>query len=289
MVAGMTAIAAYERELVTRLIDGLEAIPGITIHGITDRAAFASRVPTVSISIDGVRPRVAAEALGRKGIYVWDGDFYATSLIERLGKADVGGVLRLGLVHYNTTSEVDRTLEALARSPRAAECDGPARRAGTGGVVTGGQRPAAEGRAAPHSSLTADNSAAAPPAAPGLRHIVGGRIIGCAGDHDRPDTADNDRTRTRRPSGCTLLFARVRRRGLWRRDDLAPERPSSAGTSAAPTTAATPTPAATTRPARPRRRSLRSVVRYRPALPRARECRLLPGQHHCRRTSWHRR
>jgi len=114
LVAGMVAIAAYERGLVTRLIDGLDAIPGITIHGITDRTAFASRVPTVSISIEGIRPRHAAETLARAGIYVWDGDFYATSLIERLGKSEVGGVLRIGLVHYNTVGEVDRTLEALA-------------------------------------------------------------------------------------------------------------------------------------------------------------------------------
>ena len=114
LVAGMTAIAAYERGLVTRLIDGLERLPGVTIHGITDRARFAARVPTVSISIDGVHPRQAAEALGRQGIFVWDGDFYATGLIERLGRADEGGVLRLGLVHYNTAAEVDRTLEALA-------------------------------------------------------------------------------------------------------------------------------------------------------------------------------
>jgi selenocysteine lyase/cysteine desulfurase len=100
---------------VTGLIDGLESLAGVTIHGITDRAAFDSRVPTVSISIDGVHPRVAAEALGREGIYVWDGDFYATGLIERLGKAEMGGVLRLGLVHYNTRAEVDRTLESLGR------------------------------------------------------------------------------------------------------------------------------------------------------------------------------
>jgi cysteine desulfurase family protein (TIGR01976 family) len=114
LVAGMVAIADYERGLVTRLIDGLETLRGVTIHGITDRAAFVSRVPTVSVSIDGVHPRAAAEALGRAGIYVWDGDFYATSLIERLGKAKTGGVLRIGLVHYNTTNEVDRTLQALA-------------------------------------------------------------------------------------------------------------------------------------------------------------------------------
>ena len=55
------------------------------------------------------------QALADQGIYAWDGDFYATGLIERLGRAEDGGVLRLGLVHYNTADEVDRTLEALAR------------------------------------------------------------------------------------------------------------------------------------------------------------------------------
>jgi cysteine desulfurase family protein (TIGR01976 family) len=114
LVAGMTAIADYERALVTRLIDGLESIAGLTIHGITDRSAFGSRVPTVSVSIDGINARAAAETLGRSGIYVWDGDFYATGLIERLGKTEMGGLLRVGLVHYNTAAEVDRALEALA-------------------------------------------------------------------------------------------------------------------------------------------------------------------------------
>jgi cysteine desulfurase family protein (TIGR01976 family) len=114
LVAAMVAIAGYERALVTRLITGLEAIPGVTIHGITDPTRYAAeRVPTVSISIDGVHPHDAAETLGRQGIYVWDGDFYATSLIEALGKAGTGGILRIGLVHYNTAAEVDRTLGAL--------------------------------------------------------------------------------------------------------------------------------------------------------------------------------
>ena len=115
LVAGMTAIVDYERELVGRLIAGTGAIPGVTIHGISDPVRAPERVPTVSVSIDGVAPRAAADTLGREGIYVWDGDFYATGLIERLGKAEVGGVLRIGLVHYNTAEEVDRTLEALER------------------------------------------------------------------------------------------------------------------------------------------------------------------------------
>ena len=116
LVAAMVAIAGYERELVARLIDGLERIAGVTIHGITERARFAARVPTVSVSIDG---RPAAQRPPRRsagpGIYAWDGDFYATGLIERLGKAESGGVLRLGLVHYNTAAEVDRTLDELER------------------------------------------------------------------------------------------------------------------------------------------------------------------------------
>jgi cysteine desulfurase family protein (TIGR01976 family) len=114
IVAGMAAIAEYERMLAVRLVDGLESIAGVTIHGITERTAFASRVPTVSITIADVHPRDAAQELGRQGIYVWDGDFYATGLIERLGKAESGGLVRIGLVHYNTAAEVDRALEAIA-------------------------------------------------------------------------------------------------------------------------------------------------------------------------------
>ena len=115
LVAGMVAIQGYERGLVELLIDGLKTIFGLTIHGIVDKDRFDARVPTVSVSIEGVTPRAAAEALARDGIYAWDGDFYATGLIERLGKTEAGGVLRLGLVHYNTAAEVERTLDALQR------------------------------------------------------------------------------------------------------------------------------------------------------------------------------
>ena len=69
----------------------------------------------LALTIDGVHPRAAAEALGRDGIATWDGDFYATGLVERLGLAESGGLLRIGLVHYNTADEVDRLLESLER------------------------------------------------------------------------------------------------------------------------------------------------------------------------------
>jgi len=60
-----------------------------------------------------ISPRAAAEQLGRRGITTWDGDFYAQGLIERLGLAATGGVLRLGIVHYNIPEEIDRLLGAL--------------------------------------------------------------------------------------------------------------------------------------------------------------------------------
>jgi cysteine desulfurase family protein (TIGR01976 family) len=113
--AAMAAIRAYEMDLYRRLVDGLEAIPGARLFGITDPARFADRTPTAALTIEGHAPRAVAEALGREGIAVWDGDFYATGLIERLGLAPSGGVVRIGLTHYNTVEEIDRVVAALGR------------------------------------------------------------------------------------------------------------------------------------------------------------------------------
>ena len=112
-VAGMRAIRRYEMDLFGRLMDGLDGIPGLSFYGIRDRERFDERTPTAAIRLDGIAPRAAAEALGAQGIAVWDGDFYATGLIERLGLLDRGGVVRIGLTHYNTAGEVDRLLDAL--------------------------------------------------------------------------------------------------------------------------------------------------------------------------------
>jgi len=115
IVGGMRAIQAWEAGLGERLLRGLAAIQGIRIHGIADPARIAERTPTVAVTIEGTTPRAAAVALGRQGMFAWDGDFYAQALIERLGLFETGGVLRLGLVHYNTPTEVDRLLEGLQR------------------------------------------------------------------------------------------------------------------------------------------------------------------------------
>lgn len=109
----MAALSAYERSLVTHLIDGLTRLPGVRIYGITDPAQFTERVPTVIFTLAGHTPRAIAEYLAARHIYVWDGDYYAVAVMERLGLARSGGAVRVGLVHYNTHDEIDRLLDAL--------------------------------------------------------------------------------------------------------------------------------------------------------------------------------
>ena len=111
---GMAAIRAYEMPLFRRLLDGLDAIPGVRVWGITDRGRLDERTPTAAVTIAGVTSEAASIALGERGIATWWGNFYAVGVIERLG-LEPGGVLRIGLTHYNTAAEVDRLLEELDR------------------------------------------------------------------------------------------------------------------------------------------------------------------------------
>jgi len=113
LIGAMTAIRDYESALVGRLITGLLAIDGLTFYGVTDPARHAERTPTVAVRIADHPPRDLAAALGRRGICTWDGHYYALNLTERLDVEATGGMLRIGLVHYNTPEEVDRLLTAL--------------------------------------------------------------------------------------------------------------------------------------------------------------------------------
>ncbi len=127
LLAAMGAIRSTEMVLYRRLHDGLAAIHGVRLFGITDPTRFDRRTPTAALTVAGVASRDVAAALGAEGIAVWDGDFYATGLIERLGLAETGGMVRIGLTHYNTAAEVDRLLEVLARIAAGAGGADPAR------------------------------------------------------------------------------------------------------------------------------------------------------------------
>ncbi len=113
IVAASEVFQQHERELAEQLIHGLLAIPGLTFYGITDPAKFDQRTPTVAIRMEGYTPRELATQLGERGIFTWDGNYYAINLAERLGVQQSGGMLRIGLAHYNTAEEVERLLAEL--------------------------------------------------------------------------------------------------------------------------------------------------------------------------------
>jgi cysteine desulfurase family protein (TIGR01976 family) len=113
LVAAMSAIQQYERELSHQLIAGLLEIPGLSLYGITDTTRFNWRTPTVAIRLKGKSPESIAKNLGDRGIFTWHGNFYALSLTEKLRLEASGGLLRVGLVHYNSLAEVSQLLQAL--------------------------------------------------------------------------------------------------------------------------------------------------------------------------------
>ncbi len=113
LCAAWPVIKAYEQMLVERLISGLQAIQGVQIYGITNPAEWQSRMATVSLRKNNTTPEQLAQALAAANIFAWNGNFYALMLSERLGVETSGGLLRLGLVHYNTVDEIDACLRVL--------------------------------------------------------------------------------------------------------------------------------------------------------------------------------
>jgi cysteine desulfurase family protein (TIGR01976 family) len=107
------AIQFHEHELCLRMLRSLAEIPGLRLYGIADPARVAERCPTFAIRIKGRHPAELAKKLGERGIFTWDGNYYALNLTERLGVEQDGGFLRIGFVHYNTGEEVDRVLTEL--------------------------------------------------------------------------------------------------------------------------------------------------------------------------------
>ena len=111
--AAYAAIHEHERGLLERMMDGLRGIPGLKIYGITNPERFNERCTTFALRIDGHTPLELATKLGERGIFTWDGNYYALNLTEHLEVEKSGGFLRIGLVHYNTSEEVDRVISVL--------------------------------------------------------------------------------------------------------------------------------------------------------------------------------
>ena len=113
LVSAWQNVTSYEHTLTHQLIDGLKKFKGLTIRGIASANAIHRRVPTVSFTVDGVNPDTIARHLAAANIFVWSGHNYALEPIRRMGLTDKGGVLRVGLAHYNTPAEVDSLLANL--------------------------------------------------------------------------------------------------------------------------------------------------------------------------------
>jgi cysteine desulfurase family protein (TIGR01976 family) len=105
----MAAVAAYERGLFEWLDQALRAMRHVHVLG-----SAAHTTPTLSFTVDGMRPRQVAHELSRRGICAWDGDFYARELFDALGVNEEGGAVQLGLMHYNTAEEVGYVVDTVA-------------------------------------------------------------------------------------------------------------------------------------------------------------------------------
>jgi cysteine desulfurase family protein (TIGR01976 family) len=111
--AGMRAMFDYEQELSIHLVDGLQALPGVKVQGITASERMAWRVPTVSFTHDSNHSDAIARALADRNIFVWSGHNYAVEAADALGILRSGGAVRVGPVHYNSVAEIDFLLESL--------------------------------------------------------------------------------------------------------------------------------------------------------------------------------
>lgn len=114
VVAGFEAIGAHERALALRFLTGIGRLPDVRLWGIADPSRVNERTPTFAIRVGDQDPLKTAAELSRRGIYAWDGHYYAITVMERLGLLDTGGAVRIGFCHYHSGDDVDRVLEALA-------------------------------------------------------------------------------------------------------------------------------------------------------------------------------
>jgi cysteine desulfurase family protein (TIGR01976 family) len=113
LAGAYAATIAYEDQLTTQLIQGLQEIRGLEIFGITDFERIQDRVPTISFIHDRVTPGEMSRSLAQHGICAWTGHNYAYEVAKHLGLDVEQGVLRLGIAQYNTESEIDKTLGVL--------------------------------------------------------------------------------------------------------------------------------------------------------------------------------
>jgi len=111
VIRGMQTVEAYEQPLAHYFKDELARIEGLKIYSPPKDHPCTS---TIAFRLSGIHPNRVAALLGERGIFVWDGHFYAAQIVKSLGLADSGGLVRIGLAPYNTREEIDRALIDIA-------------------------------------------------------------------------------------------------------------------------------------------------------------------------------
>lgn len=112
VLAGMETMEHYEQPLAEKMLDELASMERVRVYG---PPRGCPRTSTISFIIEGITADRVAARLGEKGLFVWDGHFYAIRLVEKLGLDQKGGLVRAGLCPYNTEEEIDRLLEEIKR------------------------------------------------------------------------------------------------------------------------------------------------------------------------------
>jgi cysteine desulfurase family protein (TIGR01976 family) len=118
VLAGFAAFDAHERTLARRFLEGTDELPGVRLYGIADPERLAERTPTFAVRVGEQHPLDTCAALAERGIFTWDGHYYAIEVFDRLGLLESGGAVRIGFCHYHTLEEVERVLAALAELAR---------------------------------------------------------------------------------------------------------------------------------------------------------------------------
>jgi len=112
LMSGYRSIEAHENRLAEKIRTAMRLMPKIKLY---QAKASVKKTPTIAFEVEGISPAQVCGYMAEKyGIFVADGDFYATTLAEVTGVASRGGWVRVGLAPYNTEEEVDRFLEALS-------------------------------------------------------------------------------------------------------------------------------------------------------------------------------
>jgi cysteine desulfurase family protein (TIGR01976 family) len=111
---GYAAFEAHERELAERFLEGIAGLANVRLIGIADPGRIDERTPTFAIRVGDQHPLDTSRQLGDRGIFTWEGHYYAIEVFERLGLLETGGAVRVGFCHYHTLDEADRVLETLA-------------------------------------------------------------------------------------------------------------------------------------------------------------------------------